>query len=524
MHPAAHTRIQCLTRLLQELRPWLAASVCLASGCAEPPAEIGPLRHVLFVSMDTARADRLGAYGDESARTPTIDGLVKRGVCFAQVTSAAPTTLASHTSLMTGSWPHTHGVARNGFVLNEKNRMLAEVLRDGGFHTAGFLGSFALESRFRFDQGFDHYDEAFELLVTPQGADQNQRRGDRVTAAALAHVDRVQGEVERLFMFVHFFDTHAPYAPPVPFAEPFLAPGTANTSDMREVDAAVRAQQEAATSQAFGHAGAINSGLRGPLRKLVGGVSGKPGPEDLHLASLYAGEMHFQDHALGLLLDGLDERGILEDTLVVLTADHGETFWEHADLWNHGLCVYETTVHVPLIFAFPDGRLAGQRVSTPVSTIDVLPTLCDFLEMEVPSRCEGVSLRAAMQGEPQPRGPVFSEATQPWIAEQQGQWANAYKARSVRDGRWKYVLSPYNRVEELFDLEADPSERINLLLNEPDAAIQSERLRLRGLIQEWQSDRSPLPTRFDASQMQETLQRLQAMGYSGETPGGEEDE
>ncbi|MEO2164067.1 MAG: sulfatase [bacterium] len=479
-------------------------------------ADPGPLRHVLLVSLDTARADRIGAFGDAAARTPTLDGLSERGVSFSSVTSAAPTTLASHTSLMTGSWPHTHGVARNGFVVHEDNQMLAELFRAEGFHTAGILGSFALESRFRFDQGFDHYDESLDVLVSPAGADQNQRRGDRVTSAALRHVDKVLDDVDRLFLFVHYFDTHAPYAPPEPYAKPFLAPGASPTSNMRHVDEAVRAQQQAATGQSFGHAGAINAGLRGPLRELVGNVSGRPGPADAHLANLYAGEMSFMDKALGDLLDGLRERGILNETLVVVTADHGETFWEHADLWNHGLAVYQTTVHVPLLFCFPDGRQAGLRVATPVSTIDVVPTLCELLGLELPLRSEGVSLVSALEGAELKRGPVFSEATQPWVAEQPGLWANAGKARCVRRGRWKYMVSPYNQVEELFDLEVDPGERVNLLVGTPSAQVLATRNSLRVELMAWQEGRDPLPSRFDFSQTQETLERLKAMGYSGE--------
>lgn len=499
------------------LRPLAVLGAALVGGCSGPDVVPVPLRHVLLVSLDTARADQIGAYGNERARTPHLDELCARGIRFESATSAAPTTLAAHTSLMTGSWPHTHGVARNGFVVHEDNVMLAEILRSAGFHTAGVLGSFALESRFRFDQGFDHYDEHFDVLVGAAGADQNQRRGDRVTRAALEHVDRVMHEVQRLFLFVHYFDTHAPYAPPEPFAAPFLQPGASPTSDMREVEAAVRAQQQAVTGQAFGHAAAINTGLRGPLRALVGNVPGRPGPEDLHLANLYAGEMSFMDKALGDLLDGLSERGILDETLVIVVADHGETFWEHADLWNHGLAVYQTTVDVPLLFCFPDGRRAGQRVRTPVSTIDVLPTLCDLLGLELPARCEGMSLVPALEGAAMKRGPVFSEATQPWAAERPGLWANAGKARCVRRGRWKYVLSAYNQVEELFDLDQDPGERVNLLQGSPSEQILATRSGLRDELRRWQEGRAPLPSRFDSSQMQETLQRLKAMGYGGET-------
>jgi len=476
------------------------------------------------VSLDTARADQIGAYGDKRARTPTLDGLCAQGVRFESATSAAPTTLAAHTSLMTGTWPHTHGVARNGFVVHGDNVMLAEIMRDAGFQTAGILGSFALESRFQFDQGFDHFNEDFDVLVGAGGADQNQRRGDRVTQAALATLDRVLDSDDPMFLFVHYFDTHAPYAPPAPYAEPFLRPGDARSSDMVEVEAAVRAQQQAVTGQAFGHAGAINAGLLGPLRALVGNVPNRPGLEDLHLASLYAGEMSFVDKALGDLLEGLRVRGLLDETLVVVAADHGETFWEHGDLWNHGLAVYQTTVHVPLIMRFPDGSHAGRRVRTPVSTIDVVPTLCELLDLDLPFRCEGVSLVPALGDGEFKRGPVFSEATQPWVAERgQVGWLNARKARCVRRGPWKYALSPYNQIEELFNLDRDPQEQVNLLLGTPTPESLAARNRLKAQLIRWQEGCSPLPSSFDASQNAETRERLKAMGYTGQAADGSED-
>jgi len=415
--------------------------------------------------------------------------------------------------LMTGSWPHTHGVVRNGFVVNQGNVMLAEVLREAGMHTAAFLGSFALERRFAFHQGFDYYDEEFDQLVTPDGNyDQNQRLAENVTAAALRHVDRLEkGERERLFLFVHYFDPHAPYGAPLPEAGP--------PTSMQDVEAAVRLRQRALIGQEIGHAGSINGGFLGAARALVGRGGGEPLDADRRLAEAYAGEVAYLDHCLGQLLSGLEERGILDEAVVVVTADHGETFWEHHDFWNHGLWVHQTTVHVPLLIALPDGRGAGLEIDTPVSTIDVLPTLCHLLDLELPERAEGVTLVPALDGEPHARGPVFCEATQPWkMARGEGRaWANSRLPQAARMGPWKFVRSRYNSVEQLFHLEQDPGETDNLLASRPaDPALQERVRQMRALLTEWTRGADPLPSHFDSSQMAETLQRLKGMGYSGD--------
>jgi arylsulfatase A-like enzyme len=506
----------------------LLALLCL-SGCGgrDSAGYEGPYRHLVLISLDTTRADHLSCYGQDGAgaprvATPRLDRLAQAGTRFADVTAAAPTTLASHTSLMTGTWPHTHGVVRNGFKVNEQNVMLAELLRQQGFHTAGFLGSFALESRFRFDQGFDWFDETFDILVDGS-ADQNQRLAEDVTAAALAHVDEVKDDAERLFLFLQYFDPHAPYGPPVSQGAP--------RTDMVQVDAAVRAHQRAITGgQDFGHSDSINHGLVGPRRQLVGAAAGTPLAEDKLLAEAYAGEVAYMDLCLGRFLDGLEARGLLKDTLVVVTADHGETFWEHHDFWNHGLWLYQTTVHVPLIVVLPDGRGAGRSVDTPVSNIDVVPTLCELLGLELPQRNEGVSLVPFLDGKSFDRGAVFSEATQPGPAsgvERPGKWGNLYKPRAVRRGPWKYIISPYNKVEQLFHLGDDPQERTDLLAQ--GAKVGPGRVKLvnelRAELAAWQDSARTLPSSFDRSQYAETVERLKAMGYagSGDSEGPQDD-
>jgi arylsulfatase A-like enzyme len=498
------------------MRSTLFAVSLLCCACGdEAPRYAGPYRHVLLISLDTTRADHLGCNGDTRGLTPRIDALAARGAVFGQATAPAPTTLASHTSLMTGSYPHTHGVVRNGFTVHADNVMLAEVLRAAGFRTAAVLGSFALESRFAFDQGFELFDESFDVLVTPGGYDQNQRSAARVTDAALAAADAAGG-AERLFLFAHYFDAHVPYTPPEDVARARVAPGEGLSASALDVELAVQAQQRRVLGRERvpGLAGVIVKGLEPAL---LSAADGAAHGQDTWLARLYAAEVAGVDREVGRLLDGLASRGLLEETLVVLTGDHGETFWEHGDYWNHGLWVHETTVHVPLVVALPDGRGAGARVAAPVSTVDVLPTLCELLALPLPARTEGRSLVAALDGAALPRAPVFCEATQPGARlERPGEWGNRRKPHAVRRGPWKYVNAPYLELEQLFHLGSDPGETTDLVaagaLTPPAREALTE---LRAELLAWLQRADPLPSAFDRTQFDETARRLEALGYGG---------
>ncbi len=492
---------------------WAALSLLPLAACGRGP-EL-PYRHVVVISLDTFRADHLGSYGGH-VPTPHLDGLAAAGLRCAQAHGPAPTTLASHTSMFTGLHPHVHGVPRNGFVVDEANVTLAEILRPVGFHCAGFLGSFALESRFGLNQGFDHWDEQFSILLDGRVFDQNQRRANEVTDAVLRHLDRI-GEQRHLFLFAHYFDAHSPYDPPPEFA-PRGPDGPLPGSTQDEIGAAVAEHHRAL----FGAAPSLQDLFRAGLsREVLAAPHGEPRGVDRRLADQYAGEVAFLDQQIGRLLSGLEARGILRDAIVVVTGDHGETFWEHADLWNHGLWVYDTTQRVPLILRLPDGRGAGRVLEQPVSTIDLLPTLCELLGLEYPGEVEGQSLVPALDGgAPAPR-PVFMEATQPTHPEvERGAWPNARKARAVRDGPWKYVHAPYNGWEELFHVERDPGERQNLLLGTPAPAVRLERDRLRAILDRWSQSARPRRVRFDAGQSREVLERLRSLGYVDDAPLG----
>jgi arylsulfatase A-like enzyme len=464
-------------------------------------------KHVLLISLDTTRADALAVYGGTAAKTPRLDRLAETGVMFASAATAAPTTLASHTSIMTGLHPRRHGVARNAFTVGEDNVMLAEVLKDHGFHTAGFIGSFALDQQFQFAQGFDSWDQDFDILLDGRTADQHQRTADVVTGAVLDYVDAFDGS-ERLFLFAHYFDVHGPYAPPEPFASDYMEEW--RTSDFSHMAHQITLHQE----ELIGKKRKLYN--MGMTRKLAELPHGNPLPGDTNLSALYAGELAFLDGQIGRLLDGLHAKGILQDCVVLLTADHGETFWEHGDFWHHGACVYETNLHVPLIVNLPDGRGRGTVVDEPVSTTDIFPTLLDLLGIDLPEPVAGRSLTGAIDGETLETVPVFSEATQPVERfEKQSPWRNQFKSKSVRLGRWKYIQTPYIQFEELYDLDQDPGERHNLI-QEPTPDRTKALAKLRRLLGVWSRNVDARASKFDPSQVEGVRAALKALGYTGD--------
>lgn len=482
-----------------------------------------PPWHVLVISLDTTRADHISCIGGAASpiQTPALDQLAKEGALFTQAQSAAATTLSAHTSLMTGTWPQRHGVVRNGFVMNSHNQTLAETLGARGYRTRAVLGSFALDSRFGFDQGFEVFDETFDLLVGTGGADQNQRIGERVTTALLDQVDQ-HGEDEALFLFGHYFDPHAPYDPPLAQRAGFGPHMEGITGDPLRVERAVRAGQARALGAGAGLPGLAGVVRGGLSQSLLEGHDPSPGPKDDQLIALYGAEVVALDCALGRLFEGLKERGLWDRTIVIVTADHGETFNEHADRWNHGLWVHGSTVHVPLIVRVPQehpwaSKLTGRRIDQVVSTIDVYPTILALLGMEPQTQVQGVNLGPLLEGLELDRGAVFSEATQPWmgledLARSRGQWANSLKPHSVREGRWRYIRAPYLQWEQLYDISADPSEQNNLA---SDPALADVVFRLRNHLQQHQGVADPLPSSFNSTQIEETRIRLEALGYGG---------
>jgi arylsulfatase A-like enzyme/tetratricopeptide (TPR) repeat protein len=358
------------------------------------------------VTIDTLRADHLGAYGYERIETPNIDRLARRGTLFARAFTPAPLTLPAHVSIMTGTYPPSNGTRNNGQRLSSRLTTLAEVLKGRGYRTGAFVGAFPLDSRFGLGRGFETYDDHYGSRNAARDLTFVERKADDVNAAALAWIGRKSAAP--FFAWVHYFDPHAPYEPPSPYS----------------------------------------AGYRGRE---------------------YDGEIAYADAALGRLFARLESSGLLDNTLVVLTADHGESLGEHGEA-THGIFVYDATLRVPLIFAHPDLVPAGRTISGPADLVDIAPTILGLLGIPVPSEMQGLVLAPALRSSEKTVGPdlegreIYLESQAGWLDRR---WAPLL---GIRSGSWKYIEAPQ---AELYDLRTDPGETKNVIAAHP---AESKRL------------------------------------------------
>jgi arylsulfatase A-like enzyme/predicted Zn-dependent protease len=298
----------------------------------------GP-RNLLLISLDTVRADRLGSYRYAVAKTPRMDALASTGLRFEQATTVVPLTLPAHSSLMTGTFPGWHGVRDNGgFYLADDERTLAEVLKEQGYRTGGFVGSFVLDRRWGIAQGFDRYFDEFDLdkFADAAAMDMIQRRGSAVVDRALTWLG--ENRDQRFFAWVHLYDAHTPYEAPESVQSQF--PRT------------------------------------------------RDGAYDAEIASV--------DLQVGRLVDALRADGRLSDTVIVVVADHGEMLGEHGEA-THGFFIYEAATRVPLIVSGPGVPAAVIRDQ--VRIVDVMPTALSLLNVEVPAAVQGADLMPLARGE-----------------------------------------------------------------------------------------------------------------------------
>ncbi len=434
----------------------------------------------MLVSLDTTRADHLGFYGNPSIATPALDRLAAESIVLDDLMTVAPTTLAAHTSLFTGNYPHRHGVPRNGFVVPDENVTLAEILKERGFATVGFVASFALASRFGIDQGFTHYDERLDREGGEAGRMQNERDARAVTDAVIGYLERTPLP-ERLFLFVHYFDPHSPYAAPAPYETMYDPQG-------RDGLAGWFAASRECTRQ-----------------------PGKTAERE-RLAAQYEAEVSFMDHHVGRLFDALRSRGVLDDAVLVVTSDHGEELWEHPVCFDHGWTTYQTTMRAVGMIRRPGAADGGRRVTRLASTVDLLPTLLPLLGVPAPAGIDGqpIALHDEAGGADAAR---YGQASKPWEAvETDPRWINMLKARCVREGPYKFIQTPYTGREELYDLSRDPAEQTNLMEGaSPQIATRAGALRHK--LEAWAASARPLATHFDESQREETIERLRALGY-----------
>jgi len=303
------------------------------------PLAAGTLRgaNVLLVTIDTLRADHVGAYGREGSLTPTIDSLSKEGLLFERAYAHVPMTLPSHATILTGAYPVHTGVRDNGaFRLNDRSDTVAAALKRAGYRTGAFLGAFVLDARFGLNKGFDVYDDH---MLGSGGTEAAERRAEQVLAPAADWIERPSADLSaagRWFAWVHLYDPHEPYAPPEPYRSQYAS---------------------------------------------------EP----------YDGEIAYADAALGKFIGRLRSAGALTNTLVVVASDHGESLGEHGER-THGLFAYDSTLRVPLVM-WARGRIRPGIVSDPARLVDLVPTILDLVGAAAITSADGRTLRPFIAGE-----------------------------------------------------------------------------------------------------------------------------
>ncbi len=437
-----------------------------------PPVEAPD---IVLVSVDSLRPDHLGCYGYAKPTSPRIDSLARGGVRCDAAVSTTSWTLPAHAAMLTGLFDTTHGVTDNGLQLPDEVRTLPEALRDAGYRTAGFFGGPYLDPTYGFAQGFDHY----ESCMSPEVADSHQDvTGPRTVAAVAAWLDNAGStdDPRPLFLFIHLWDVHYDYRPPKEYVDRF-DPGYEGAFDGSDF-------------------------LRNPA------VDPQMSPRDFtHLLALYDGEIRFTDDVLGRILDGLDRRKRLAKALVIVTADHGEEFFEHGNK-GHQRSLFDEVVRVPWIVCWPGHLPAGQSVDEQVRLVDLMPTVLGLAGVrsgtEAGPPMDGRDVAPLLRGERMAPAPALLELL-----------VDENEVLGVRTDRTKALTWPKAGVSLRYDLRLDPREEAPIPLDPTrDGNVQRELDRAVEAAAAVRAGSRARPITIGA----DLKKRLGALGYTGDEP------
>jgi choline-sulfatase len=364
-------------------------TAALSAGASSVPAKAPP-PDIFLVTIDTLRADHVHCYGYANGSTPALDALAKDGLRFTQAFTPSPITNTSHASILTGLLPGSHGVTDFAVPLSASHPTVAELLKAQHYRTAAFIGAVILDSKTLapgFDRGFDFYDNFPERTSTKSRWGRVERRGMDVVAHAEKWLSAHPGGPH--FVWVHLYDPHDPYEPPAPYSQ-------------------------------------------------------------IYKDHLYDGEIAYADSALAHLIAYLKSNGKYRNSIIVVVGDHGEGLGEHHED-THGIFLYDSTTHVPLIVKLPGGLSAGTVVNAQVRTVDIMPTLVDLAGGRAPERRDGESLQPYFAGKNEVDRTAYGETDYPL----RFGWA---PLRSVRSAGFKFIEAPR---PELYDLQVDAVESNN---------------------------------------------------------------
>jgi len=430
---------------------------------AQTPAK--PALNVVLITIDTLRADHVGCYGYRQIKTPNIDGLAADGVRFERAFAVVPVTLPSHSSMLTGTYPMLSGMHDfSGNKLSPLQPTLASVLKQAGYQTGAVIGAAVLDSRFGLNQGFDFYYDHFEFSrLDEANLDEMERPGNVVADVALDWLEKdwlAKNSQKKFFLWMHLYDPHFPYHPPEPYSREYAA---------------------------------------------------QP----------YDGEIAFADEQVGRLLRFLKEKGIYQNTVIVLCGDHGESLGEHGEK-THGFFIYNATMHVPLIIRLPEQlprqlpeKTVARTLADPVSLVDLMPTVLEAVGLQVPSQVQGRSLLREIRPDPSaPDAQANHERTlygETFLPRIHFDWS---ELRGSENTKYHFIDAPR---PELYDLTKDPGETHNLL-TEKKAVAEEMRAKLVAMIRDYSAGKELAEkTGLDPALME----RLKSLGYAGFSGGGE---
>jgi len=406
----------------------------------QTPQARKPAPDIFLITIDTLRADHIGCYGYKQIETPGLDALAADGIRFTQAFTHSPITNTSHTTILTGLLPSVHGVTDFGVPLSPQHATWAELLKKQGYHPAAFIGAVILDSKTLapgLDRGFDFYDDFPAKAESKERWGRVERRGMEVVQHAVGWLDKHRTGPR--FVWVHLYDPHDPYEPPPPFSEKYKD-------------------------------------------------------------HLYDGEIAYADSALAHLIAYLKKTGSYANAIVVVVGDHGEGLGEHGEE-THGLFLYDSTLHVPLILKMAGAAQRGTAVDVQVRTTDILPTILSLTNTPAPVELNGESLLPVIKSPAQSSRALFGETDYPL------RWGWA-PLRALRADNMKLIEAPR---PEFYSLASDPSELKNLYATD-STQVQS----LRTEMAKWKSKlpeaastsaAGSLPDPKDKVEMQNLLHR-----------------
>lgn len=434
--------------------------------CSSKKSPTDGKMNVLLITLDTLRADHLGCYGYEKNTSPTLDDLAASSIVFDRAIAQSAVTPVSHASIMTGLNPYNHNLrSLHGGVnyqLSESHLTLAEIMGANGYETGGYVSAFPVTEHYGLHQGFETWGEAFQKkgavkVLSKKGIVNTgtaQRACDVTTEKAIAWLR--QNAVKPFFAWIHYFDVHDPIIlPPDEYLKQFY-PETRNKPDI--------------------------------------------------LRAVYDAEIAFMDDQIDMILKELEALEVRDNTVLAVISDHGEGLGDH-DWWGHSI-LYQEQIRLAFILSIP-GRAEGLRVSSLVRSIDLVPTLVELLDLDIPADTDfdGKSLLGVIDGSPGKPRIAYSESINDLTAYYDSQLQDE-SLYAISDGRWKLILHRKRAKDtglELYDLQADPQELNDLSQENPEvsARLRSELIEMEAIVQN-----PPRPSMDET-----TRERLKSLGY-----------